>query len=127
MNKRRWMLVMFALLAMGGAVGGWWFSQSLPLHPDVGANIAHAAPGEIDGCALCHLSPIPYTNCLDSGCHDTPSSTVGNNVYLRHHEIADGCDVCHAAVPNDARYVVVPESGHNFCSTCHSPMGHEQS
>jgi len=125
MNKKRLMLVMFALLALGGAVGGWWFSQPFPLlHPEEGSNIAHAAPGEVEGCAVCHLSAIPYTNCSD--CHDAPSSTVGNNVYLKHHINPDGCEVCHEnpAEPDDARYVLIPESSHAFCLSCHNKPGY---
>lgn len=128
MKKKRLKLVLFAALALFSAIGGWLFSQSLPiLHPEEGRNVAHAAPGYEEGCAICHLSPIPYTNCTDSGCHTAPSATIGNNIYLKHHEVADGCDVCHAAVPNDARYVIIPDSGHEFCKTCHSQMTHEQS
>ena len=129
MNKRRLILVMFALLALGGGISGWWFSQSLPLlHPEESTNVAHAAPGVFEGCTICHQDPISYTSCSDSGCHDAPSSVVGNGVYLKHHVDAEGCDLCHEnlSYPGDARYVVVPESGHNFCASCHNQMGHEQ-
>ena len=133
MNKRRLILVMFALLALVGGISGWWFSQSLPiLHPEEGIMVAHAAPGELEGCAVCHQSAIPYTNCSDSGCHPAPSTTIGNNVYISHHEPtvpADSCEACHenATYPDDARYVIVPAANHGFCgSTCHNQMIHEQ-
>lgn len=128
MNKKGTVIVLIAILALVGGISSWWISQNLPLaHPEEGKNVAHAAIGDTDGCAECHLSPIAYTDCSDSGCHDAPDTIVGNNIFLKHHEEPDGCEVCHAAVPDDARYVVVPTSGHNFCSSCHSNMQHDQS
>ena len=124
-NRRRAIMIAFALLALGGAIGGWWFSLPTPLvHPSLGIPVAHAQIGEDTGCAECHLAAIPFTNCMD--CHDAPATTVGNNIYLVHHQGTADCETCHAvaAYPNDARYVQIPSLTHGFCNTCHG-MHHE--
>lgn len=127
------MLVLFALFAIGGAVGGWWFSQSVPLlHPEgIPTNVAHAAGGLADGCVKCHTAALPFSNCLDAGCHDSLETAVGtnSNVYLAHHDVTatDSCIDCHQdpSYENDARYVAIPETNHGFCSSCHNMMQHQ--
>lgn len=134
MNKRRLILMLCAFLAIGGAIGGWWFSQSVPLlHPEgvPATNVAHAAEGLADGCAKCHTEALPFSNCLDTGCHDSLVTLVGtnSNVYLAHHDVVvtDDCGECHAnaSYPGDARYVAIPATNHGFCSSCHNMMQHE--
>lgn len=133
MAKRRLILMLCACLAVGGAIGGWWLSQSSPLlHPEgVPTNIAHAAGGLEDGCDKCHKEALPFSNCLDAGCHDSLPTLVGtnSNMYLAHHDVViiDDCGSCHenSSYPGDARYVAIPETNHGFCSSCHNMMQHE--
>jgi len=124
LRKRRLLIVVIAAVVMGGVViGGWWISRPPEfVHPDIGVQVAHAAPGTT-GCAACHVDPIPFTNCTDTGCHaDVPIYITDTNIYIAHHDEPGApldCADCHETVANDARYVEVPTPGHSFCGTCH--------
>ncbi len=73
-------------------------------------------------CTSCHNAPISR-DCID--CH-TELPLYIDNVFFPHHNITQpagdiGCSDsrCHDAHPDDVRFVVKPDPGHNYCSNCH--------
>jgi hypothetical protein len=90
----------------------------------VGISVAHAQPLDpTSGCAACHTQPITVA-CTE--CHPSPPTTLNGNIAFPHHDPSaggppDDCQssTCHDG-GNDARYVVVLQANHNYCSQCHT-------
>lgn len=90
-------------------------------HPDIGVQVAHAAPGDQgQGCAKCHNAPVVAT-CVT--CHPTPPTQL-RGITFPHHNVASGapitnCQMCHSGSDADARYVKVLKASMAFCKQCH--------
>lgn len=109
-------LVLFAAALLSGLLSGCGFD-----HPEVGTQVAHAAPGETGkGCAKCHNAPVVATCII---CHPSPPTMV-RGIAFPHHNVASGapftnCQMCHSGSDSDARYVKVLKSSMSSCKACH--------